>query len=246
MPATPGDGGPQRLGQTRHGRGRAHGVAVAAAADHRRLRLEEGLPGQPARPDLLAKAPHVGAAAQRSAPEMPGQHRPAGHDQGRQVDRGRRNQQGRDRLVAAAEQHHPVDRVGPQQLLGGHGGQVAPEHGRRPHQGLAQQHHQQVQRHPAASQTPSLTLAATSSRWLLQGVRSEAVLAMAMWGARQRRAGAGPGASTPGGHRRSGQTPHTIARSAHPHARPRWPRPSRGRRSAYARCRPRPRRCRRS
>jgi hypothetical protein len=35
---------------------------------------------------------------------------------------------------------------------------------------------------PPASQTPSLTLAATSSRWRLQGVRSEAVLAMAMCG----------------------------------------------------------------
>ena len=35
---------------------------------------------------------------------------------------------------------------------------------------------------PPASQTPSLTLAATSSRWLLQGARSEAVLAMAMCG----------------------------------------------------------------
>ena len=149
-----GDGGPEGLGQAGHGRGGAHGVAVAAAADHRRLGLEEGVPGQPARPHLLAEAPHVGAAAQRGAPEVPGEHRPAGHDQGRQVDRGRRHEQGRDGLVAAAEQHGPVDRVGPQQLLGGHRGQVAPEHRRRPHLGLAQRHHRQVQRDPAQPPRP--------------------------------------------------------------------------------------------
>ena len=35
---------------------------------------------------------------------------------------------------------------------------------------------------PPASQIPCLTLSATSSRWALHGVRSEAVLAIAMWG----------------------------------------------------------------
>ena len=35
---------------------------------------------------------------------------------------------------------------------------------------------------PPAAMTPVLTLAATSSKWLLHGVRSEAVLAIAMWG----------------------------------------------------------------
>jgi hypothetical protein len=35
---------------------------------------------------------------------------------------------------------------------------------------------------PPASYTPSLTLCATSLRWALQGVRSEAVLAIAMCG----------------------------------------------------------------
>ena len=108
-----------------------------------------GLPGQRAGPHLLAEPPHVGAAAQRRAPEVPGQHRPARHDEGRQVDRGRRHQQRRDRLVAAAEQHHAVDRVGAQHLLGRHRGQVAPEHRGRPHLRLAQRHHRQVQRHPA-------------------------------------------------------------------------------------------------
>ena len=37
--------------------------------------------------DLLAEPPHVGAAAQRHAAEGAGQHRPAGHDDRRQVDR---------------------------------------------------------------------------------------------------------------------------------------------------------------
>jgi hypothetical protein len=35
---------------------------------------------------------------------------------------------------------------------------------------------------PPASQTPRLTCSATSSRWLLQGVRSDAVFAIAIWG----------------------------------------------------------------
>ena len=66
-----------------------------------------------------------------------------------EVDRRGCHQQRRDRLVAAAEQHHTVDRVGPEHLLGGHRGHVAPEHRGRSDQRLAEGDHRQVERDPA-------------------------------------------------------------------------------------------------
>ena len=147
---------PGRAGRCRaprpagHRRGGAHRVAVAAAADHRRLGLEERLARTACRPRTSSREPpHVGAAAERHAAEGAGEHRPAGHDHGRQVDRGRGHQQRRDRLVAAAEQHDAVDRVGPQHLLGRHRGHVAPEHRGRPDLRLAERHDRQVQRDAA-------------------------------------------------------------------------------------------------
>ena len=132
-------------------------------------------------PDLLPEPPHVGAAA--GAPrEVAGQHRPARNDQRRQVHRGRRHQQRRDGLVAAVEQDHPVDRVGPQHLLGGHGGQVAPEHGRGPHLGVSPSDY--LGSSPAApspaSQTPCLTLAATSLQVAVAGGQVGGGVAMAI------------------------------------------------------------------
>ena len=54
-----------------------------------------------------------------------------------------------DRLVAATEQHDAVDRVGPQHLLDGHRGHVAPQHRGRADQRLAERHDRQVERDPA-------------------------------------------------------------------------------------------------
>ena len=105
---------PERLGDAGHGRGRAHRVAVTAAADHRGLGLEELRLRQRPGADLLAEPPDVGAAAERPAAERAGQHRPARDDDRRQVDRRRGHQQGRDRLVASAEQDDAVDRVRPE------------------------------------------------------------------------------------------------------------------------------------
>ena len=93
--------------------------------------------------------PDVGAAAERHAAEGAGEHRPAGHHDRRQVDRRGGHQQRRDRLVAAAEQHDAVDRVGAQHLLGRHRGHVAPQHRGRPDLRLAERHHRQVQRDAA-------------------------------------------------------------------------------------------------
>src|SRR5690606_24854214 len=144
-----GDGHAERLGHDGHGGGGAHGVAVPAAADHGGLGLQERLAGELPGPYLLAEPPHVGAAAERDAAEMAGEHGPAEHHDGGQVDGGGGHQQGRDGLVAAAEQHDAVDRVGAQHLLGGHGGEVAPEHGGGPDVGLADGDGGQVERDSA-------------------------------------------------------------------------------------------------
>ena len=145
----PGRAGQRRaehLGQQPHGRGGPHRVAVPPAADHRGFRRQEVRLVQRAGADLLAEPPHVGPAPQRDAPEGPCQHRAAGHDNGRQVHRGRRHEQRRDRLVTAAEQHCAIDRVRAQHLLGGHGRHVAPQHRGRPHIGLTQGDDRKVQR----------------------------------------------------------------------------------------------------
>ena len=127
--------------------------------------------------------PHVGAAAQRHPAERAGQHRPAGDDDGGQVDRRRGHEQRRDRLVAAAEQHEPVDRVGPEHLLHRHRGEVAPEHRGRPDLRLAQATSPAAPAAiPPAAWTPSRTAAATSVRCMLHGMRSEAVFAIAICG----------------------------------------------------------------
>ena len=215
VPATPGHDrarAPRRPGHRRRG---AHRVAVAAAADHRRLRRGGScLRRQRARPDLLGQPPHVGAAAERHAAERAGEHRPARHDHGRQVDRRGGHQQRRDRLVAAAEQHHAVDRVGPQHLLGGHRGHVAPQHRGRPDLRLAQRHHRQVQRHAAGLPHAAGGRLGHLVQVALHGVRSDAVLAIRSAAGRRTRARAARGASRPGGCRRSGRSRRTTARCA--------------------------------
>ena len=152
----PRDRGTQRLGDHRHGRGGAHRVAVPAAADHRRLRLQEVVLGERAGTDLLAEPPDVGATAQRRAPEGAVQHRAPGYDERRDVDGRRCHQQGGDRLVAPAEEHHRVDRVGAQHLLGRHRRHVAPQHRGGADQRLAQGHDGQVERDPARLVDPLL------------------------------------------------------------------------------------------
>ena len=139
----------QRLRDARHRRGGAHRVAVAAAVDHRRLGAAQVRPRHPPGPHLLAHLPDPGPAAQRAPVPGAVEHRAAGHHQGGQVHRRGAHDQRRDRLVTAAEQHDPVDGVGPDQLLDDHRGEVAEVHGRRSHQRLAQRGHRHLQRHAA-------------------------------------------------------------------------------------------------
>ena len=155
---------------------------------------------------LLAEPPHVGAAAERHAAEGAGQHRPARHDDRGQVDRGGRHQQRRDGLVAAAEQDDAVDRVGPQHLLGGHRGHVAPEHRGRPDLRLAERHDGQVQRDAAGLPDAALDVlghlvqVAVARREVGRGVGDRDVRP-----AGERASRAGHAASRPGGCRRCGR-----------------------------------------
>ena len=105
----------------------------------------EILPG----PRLFAEPPHVGAAAERLAAEVAGQHRTARHDDRGDVDGCRRHQQRGNRLVAAAEQHEPVDRVGAEHLLHRHRRHVAPQHRGRLDLRLAERDDGQVVGHAA-------------------------------------------------------------------------------------------------
>ena len=146
----------QRLGDARHGRRGAHRVAVAAAADHGGFGAAQVGAGHPACADVLAHLPDAGAAAKELAVKAAVEHRSAGDHERRQIDRRGAHQQRRHGLVAPAEQHHPVDGVGADQLLDHHRGEVAEEHGRRPQQGLAKRRHGQLQRHPTRLPHPAL------------------------------------------------------------------------------------------
>ena len=146
--------------------------------------------------------------------EGAGQHRAAGHDDGGQVDRCGGHQQRRDRLVAAAQQHDAVDRVGPQHLLGGHRRHVAPQHRGRPHLRLAERHHRQVR---AGCRRPRRRRCLHRRRHLVQvgvargqvrgGVGDRDLRAAVEGVDRARR-----GASRPGGCRRCGPRPRTTGR----------------------------------
>ena len=152
----PGHDGPERLGDQRHRRRGAHGVAVPGAADHRGLRAGEVLQRERPGAHLLAELPHPRAAAQRGAAEGAVEHGPTGHHHRGDVDAGGRHEQGGDGLVAAAQQHHAVDRVGTQHLLGAHRGHVPPEHRGGAHIGLTEGDHRQLLGHAAGLEDPVL------------------------------------------------------------------------------------------
>jgi hypothetical protein len=57
-------------------------------------------------------------------------------------------------VVAATEQHHPVEGVRAQHLLGGHRRHVPPQHRGRPQVGLAEGHDRQVERDTARLVAP--------------------------------------------------------------------------------------------
>ena len=146
----------ERLGHARHGRGGAHRHAVPVRARHASLGDVALVDGHPAGLHLGLELPHVRSRTDVLALVLAVEHRPASDHDGRQIDAGRRHQQARRRLVAAGQQHHPVERVGAHQLLGLEREKVPVEHGGRAHQRLAGGHDGELQREPAG--LPDATL----------------------------------------------------------------------------------------
>ncbi len=101
----------ERFDHARHGRRRAHHVARPARPRHARLGLHELLQAHRAGLDFLAEPPDVGARAELRAAVLAVEHRPARHDERRQVAARRAHDERRRGLVAAAQQHDAVDRV---------------------------------------------------------------------------------------------------------------------------------------
>ena len=126
----------ERFGERIHGRGGAHGVAVASRRRRRRCDLQELLIVDAAGSEFLARLPHRHARAAALALPPTVQHRSAGQDDCRQVHGRRRHQAGRRGLVAAGHQHHAVERIAIQHLDQAKVREVAVERGGRPLAGL--------------------------------------------------------------------------------------------------------------
>jgi hypothetical protein len=97
-------------------------------------------------PAILRQPPAIGAGAQHLAVPLARQHRPAGQQNGRFVGRRRPHQLRGNVLVAARQQHHAVQRLGADHLLGIHRHQVAIKHRRRRNVELAQGNGGKLQR----------------------------------------------------------------------------------------------------
>ena len=139
----------QGLRDACHGGRGTHRVAVTAAADHRGLGVPHLRRRAPSGVHLVAKPVQAGPAAQPRSPPPAVEHRPARDQHRGQVDRGCPEQQRGDRLVAAAQQHRAVDRIGAQQFLDHQGAEIAVHHRGRAHERLAQGRDRDLQGNPA-------------------------------------------------------------------------------------------------
>ncbi len=131
----------ERFGQRIHGRGGAHGVAMAdrrrrGGHDIHELLVVDLAGGKP-----LARFPDHGAGAGALAVEPAVQHRPAREHDRRHIDGRGRHQAGRGRLVAAGGQHHAVQRIAEQDFDQSEIGEVAVERRGRTLAGLLDRMH---------------------------------------------------------------------------------------------------------
>ena len=167
----PGKRHADRLGDRGHGRSRAHGHAGAIAARDAGLDIDPVLVGDLPGAALVPVFPGVRARAERLALPVAAQHRA-----GRQIDRGQvhaggAEQQARRGLVAAAHQHHAVDRMAAQQLLGLHRQHVAVEHGGRLDERFRQRQRRQFHRKAAGLQHAALDVVDTALEMRVAGLR---------------------------------------------------------------------------
>ena len=150
-----GDGGvgrqrhAERLGHARHRRRGSHGHAVADRTRHAGLRVHEFPHRHVAGPHHVLELPHVGPGSDLLLPEPAVEHRAAGDHDARQIAARRTHEQRRGGLVATDEQHYTIQGIGADGFLDVHAHEVAVEHRRRPHQGLAERHHRKLEREAA-------------------------------------------------------------------------------------------------
>ena len=173
----------EALDHRRHGRGGAHGHAMAGRAAHARLGVEEIGERHLAGLDVLAEAPDVGAGADLLAAKLAVQHRAAGDGDGRQVAARRAHEEGRRGLVAADEEDDAVDRVAADRFLDVHADEIAEEHGGRAEVRIRRATSPEIRaagRRPRARRV--FTRSAIWRKWALQGVSSDQVLQMPMTG----------------------------------------------------------------
>ena len=100
--------------------------------------------------------PAIGAGAEPLAMPARGQHRPGDEPDGRPVGRDRAHQLGRHGLVAAADQHDRIHRLGADHLLGVDRHQVAEHQAGRAEKHLAERDRRKGQRQPAHRQHAAL------------------------------------------------------------------------------------------
>ena len=122
----------ERLGERVHGRGRAHRVAMADRGRRGGDDLHELLVVDLAFGKVGARLPDDGARAAALTVMPAVEHRSAGEDDRGNVDRRRRHDAGRRRLVASGRQHHAVDEIAHQDFDEAEIGEIAVERGGRP------------------------------------------------------------------------------------------------------------------
>ena len=146
----------ERLGDRGHRARRPHYRAGAGGGREVALDLVD-LVGSisPAR-YLRPEAPAIGAGAEPLAMPARGHHRPGDQPDRRPVGRNRAHQLGRHGLVAAADQHHRIHRLGADHLLGVDRHQIAEHQAGRVQEHLAERNRRKGQWQPARRQNAAL------------------------------------------------------------------------------------------
>ena len=135
----------ERFGHRVHGRGGAHGVAVADRRRRGRDHVDVFLVIDLAGGEALARLPLHGTGAGALALVPAVQHRPAGEHDGGQVHRRRRHQAGGRRLVAAGQQHDAVERIAVEHLDEAEISEIAVKRGGRPFAGFLNRMHREFE-----------------------------------------------------------------------------------------------------
>ena len=145
----PGSVNAERVDGRRHSRRRAHRHARAEGARDAVFHLAPRALVDRARAPFRPVLPDVGAGAERLAAPVAAEHRAGRHEDEREVRARRAHDHRRHRLVAAAEQDRAIGRIRAQRFLRLHREQVAIEHRRRLHEGLAEREQGDLHREAA-------------------------------------------------------------------------------------------------